>query len=552
MQYHTCMPVATLALIAISIDVVVGQSSQISTDPKAPRTVTDAGALQGVYLKDGKVSGYLGVPYAEALTPARRFLPSTQVQPWVGTLTATTAGAGCPQAGSAAGSVTGVEDCLKLDVYVPTGAHNASVAVYVHGGGLIQGTDATYDAAALAEDYGVVVICIQYRLGVLGFFQHEALAAQSNGALGGMNGILDQILALEFVKRNIEAFGGSSERVTVWGESAGAQSVCALVAAPPAAGLFSQAIIESGQCVDKGYSGWAPGNVSEGLAAGQHFLAAVGAADIAALRKLSLTTLVHAPYGVTPSGAWPPIYYNDNATFTDAASPRALWTAGKLNAKRLLVGFNTADGMVGWPFANYGEVNHTMTTAQVLTTLSKAFGPMHAEAVLQQYPLSQYGRPDAAVLAAYRDEALACPVYRMAGWASSAGVTTFTYLIGSPLVSGEFIWPTSYFPHGLELGALFDFTNLTFVPLFMTEETGRRLRNYWLEFVDGGTPVDPGGVAWPQFNGSATSESISPYMYIGPTIAVDGSPGDQLPLPDAARCAFWASIRATLDSPVDV
>jgi para-nitrobenzyl esterase len=502
------------------------------------------------------VAGFLGVPYAVPLSSQPRFLPATPVHPWPSPLKATTAGPGCPQAGSTAGTITGEEDCLHLDVYTPTAYLNsttampAAVAVYIHGGGFTAGTAGTYDGAALADTYGVVVVCVQYRIGVLGFFQHEALAAAGGGALGGMNGILDTVVALQWIQRNAAVFGGDPSRVTIWGESAGAQTVCVLTVAPAAKGLFRQAIIESGQCTDRGWTGWAPGNVSDGLAAGLHFLTATNAHTVDGLRNASLATLVNTPYGSTAGGRTPPIYYVDNHTFAAGTSPRDAWKAGQLNVRTLLLGFNTADGLVGWPFESYGPVNKSLTQDQSLAILATIFGAVPAMSVLNMYTTALYGRPDAAIMAAYRDEALACPEYQLSSWAIDAGVTTYTYLIGSPRKGGAPSnwpdWPTSYFPHGLELGALFDFTNFTGVPTFMTEETGRRLRNYWMEFVIGGAPRDlssGGGTPWSPFYGNSSNGPHSPYMYLGPTVSVDGSPGDQLPLPDVARCAFWVSIK---------
>jgi len=514
----------------------------------APVATTPLGVLQGLYLKDGRVTAFLGVPYAAALKwPAQRFTRAAPAVAWNGTLTVTEPGPGCPQL-ARDGGIHGREDCLQLDVFAPATAAGAAVVVFIHPGGLTQGAAWTWDGAALAETYGVVVVCVNYRLGPLGFLQHEAVGAESDGALGGMNGITDQMEALRWVQHNVDAFGGDAARVTVWGESAGAQSVCTLAAAPGAAGLFGQAIIESGQCTHPGRLGWGPGNISAGLAAGAAFLAAVGAADIAALRAAPLDVLVSTPYGTAADGATPPIYYLDNHTFPGDLTPRALWQTGRLNARAVLMGFNTADGLVGWPFitASYGTVNRSMTESQVRTVADHIFGPDAAPAVLAQYGAARYARPDARILAAYRDKALGCPEHRMAEWAAAAGVATYTYLIGSPRKSGDAVidWPTAYFPHGLELGALFDFTNKSFVPLVMTEETGARLRNYWMEFVLRGQPVDPspGGVAWPRFSGNGTTSQFSPYLYLGPTVGVDRFEGEQLPLPDEALCAFWDSI----------
>src|SRR5262249_3382397 len=141
------------------------------------------------------------------------------------------------------------EDCLYLNVW--TGAKSASehrpVMVWIHGGALTRGAGsvAAYDGESLAKK-GVVVVTINYRLGVFGFLAHPELSRESAHPSSGNYGLLDQIAALEWVKRNIEAFGGDPQRVTIFGESAGSWSVNALVASPLTKGLFQRAIGESG------------------------------------------------------------------------------------------------------------------------------------------------------------------------------------------------------------------------------------------------------------------------------------------------------------------
>src|SRR5262249_7006534 len=154
--------------------------------------------------------------------------------------------------GAAGGSLAQSEDCLTLNVWAPHGAKKAPVMVWIHGGAHRFGSGALsiYDGRAFARD-GVVLVTINYRLGLLGYFGHPALtAAAKSGEPLGNYGTMDQIAALKWVQQNIVAFGGDPANVTVFGESAGGASTLYLLATPSAKGLFAKAIVESG-------GGWA-------------------------------------------------------------------------------------------------------------------------------------------------------------------------------------------------------------------------------------------------------------------------------------------------------
>src|SRR5690606_37680695 len=138
------------------------------------------------------------------------------------------------------------EDCLTLNVWAPGEAKNLPVMVWIHGGALLRGgsSEPMYDGTKLAQQ-GIVVVSINYRLGLLGFFAHPALSAESAQGVSGNYGLLDQIEALRWVRDNIARFGGDPAQVTIAGESAGGLSVVALVASPLAHGLYSKAIVQS-------------------------------------------------------------------------------------------------------------------------------------------------------------------------------------------------------------------------------------------------------------------------------------------------------------------
>lgn len=186
------------------------------------------------------VSAFLGIPYAQPPTEDRRFRPPEAVSPWKAPLVATTFGPACPQKLPSGVTVPTSEDCLTLNVWSPDPAGRLPVLVFLYGGSFLHGGSAApvYDGANLAAAGPVVVVTLNYRLGALGF-----LAGLDT--IDGNFGILDQQLALRWVQENISAFGGDPERVTLFGQSAGAMSVGIHLDAPSSQALFRAAILES-------------------------------------------------------------------------------------------------------------------------------------------------------------------------------------------------------------------------------------------------------------------------------------------------------------------
>ncbi|MCB9690067.1 MAG: carboxylesterase family protein [Alphaproteobacteria bacterium] len=195
---------------------------------------------------DGAVRAFLGIPYAEPPVGALRFRQPVPASPWTTPRDARSYGRQCPQIGG--GAAIGDEDCLVLNVWSPDGAVDLPVMVFVHGGSFTSGSGSvdTYEGTNLAANGDAVIVTVNYRLGALGFLVTDALQAESTDGRVGNLGIADQVLALEWVRDQIGAFGGDPTEVTVFGESAGGISVCALIGAPEADGLFSRAIVQSG------------------------------------------------------------------------------------------------------------------------------------------------------------------------------------------------------------------------------------------------------------------------------------------------------------------
>ena len=210
----------------------------------------ETGQLHGTLTPAG-ARAWWGIPYAAPPVGDRRWRAPAPAPRWTGVRDAGKPGSPCPQpstTATGASIIVGDEDCLTLNVFHPPGAIDRAlpVMVWIHGGGQMYGTGATYDASRLAMTQNVMVVTLNYRLGPLGWFHHQAITGVGKTRVTGQFALLDLIAALRWVQRNIAAFGGDVDNVTIFGESAGAQNVYALLFAPAAKGLFHRAIAESG------------------------------------------------------------------------------------------------------------------------------------------------------------------------------------------------------------------------------------------------------------------------------------------------------------------
>lgn len=268
--------------------------------PAAPRVTIDTGTLEGAVDSASGVLVFRGIPYAAPPVGALRWQPPRPAARWTGVRPAKELGHNCMQ-GQPYSDIdpytAGVsEDCLYLNVWTTSLGKTAParpVMVWIHGGGFFAGFggEERHNGARLARK-GVVVVTLNYRLGPFGFLAHPALAAASPRHATGDYGLLDQIAALQWVRRNIARFGGNPARVTIFGESAGGMSVGALIASPLARGLFAHAILESGTGVGVGV-----GTRDSALASGVTFAESLGvhgrgAAAAKQLRAVSADTIL--------------------------------------------------------------------------------------------------------------------------------------------------------------------------------------------------------------------------------------------------------------------
>ena len=447
---------------------------------------------------------FLGIPYAAPPVGERRWKPPAPPATWSAPLDALDFQSGCMQTPSLLSLVPRTdEDCLYLNVFTPrpapAPATPAPVMVFIHGGGFDHGagSESRYDGQSLAEA-GVVLVTLNYRLGALGFLAHPALSAESPDGISGNQGILDQRAALQWVRRNIAAFGGDPKNVTVFGESAGAVSIYGHLLSPKSAGLFDRAILESGVAWLEGLPlrGANPTDGAEGQ--GLRLAKALGcdgANPLACLREKSETKLLTALktrpdelFG--PGDVWAPTIDGVNLT----GQPGAQLLAGNFAKVPVMVGSNGDEGSV---FLDAMPKDATEYEA----ALAIAFGDDRAKAVAAAYPSGNYASFTAALSAAIGDGYFVCDARRAARAFAKAGQSVYRY---------SFTRVPSAAPPALGIGS-FHSAEIQFI--FGGEFLGKALapeekplestmRGYWTRFARAGDPNGGGATAWPRYDAS--------------------------------------------------
>jgi carboxylesterase type B len=489
----TLVLVLPVTLLAVTWVAPAGAATAV----RSPVVHTDKGAIQGV-TKAG-VDSYLGVRYARAPVRRLRWEPPQPATAWTGVLPTTSYGSRCPQTPSPNGPLSLTEDCLFLNVQRPTGTvlgDALPVYVFIHGGGLTNGSASQHDGTSIVQQTGVIVVTINYRLGVLGWIGLPALTA-AQGASGNY-GLMDQLAALGWVHRNIAAFGGDSRRVTIGGESAGAFSVCALLSAPGAARLFSGAIMESGYCDT--------GSQSDAEFVGGAIAAQAGcsvpAHQLACLRGTSTQTLLTA---------WDNFGDPSFAVSGTPTLPLDLHVAilqGKIRHVPLLIGSNRDEGRT------FSVDNVGLDKAGYERWLqNNFFTPEQAAAVEARYP---WPATSDQFTGAYLTGAIltdgllgslgGCP-YRDLVNDFAVHVTTFVYEFDHRTGPGVRPEPVGYVwgaGHAAELAYMWpSFDNGT--PIAPTFNAGERQLSkqmiaYWGAFVKNGRPTAAGQPTWPALN----------------------------------------------------
>lgn len=446
----------------------------------APVVSTDGGPVRGQAIAGGGAV-FRGIRFAEPPVGALRWRPPIPLRPRAAVTEAIAEHAACPQPvygdWNRAAAATGSEDCLFLDIRTPRldSAARLPVLVWIHGGGN-RGGSADGTVESRITDGGILLVAIQYRLGALGFLSHRSLSAEQSGASGNY-GLMDQQAALRWVRRNIARFGGDPAKLTIAGQSAGAQDVGLQMLAPESAGLFRGAIEESGT---PGF-GLPPRSLAQNEGVGALIAAKAGLAANASagsLRAVPVAAILVAQETVAVPGL-------DDASFiwlqavVDGRflheTPAAAIAAGRVAPAALIIGMN----------ARELPLHGGITAAHAI--IRREFG-RHAEGALAFYGLQPGGTPVAdprlgdAKMQLADDLTFRCPTIALSSALAARGRRVWQYQF-------DYAPPGGTVAHSSELGVLFGVPGAGDPPL----------RAYWTAFVKTGDPEVPGLPRWPRY-----------------------------------------------------
>ena len=493
---------------AIAATVLMAMLAFVSAVAAAPVRV-EGGLIDGS-VKDG-MHIWLGIPYAAPPVGDLRWRAPQPVAPWTGVRAATAFSPACRQTAPWI-TMPQSEDCLYLNVWAPQTPKGKKlpVMVWLYGGGFYFGTAAQplYDGAHMAR-HGVIVVTLNYRVGVFGFFSHPQLAAE--GKVDGNQGLLDQVAALKWVSRNIAAFGGDPQRVTIFGESAGATSVAILTTSPLAKGLFQRAIAESGlSAIDASEAEGLDKATAEtcGLALGN----ALNAPHLADLRKLDGDTIIKQPL-------WPGFVVDGYIIPTDMTTA---YRSGQPGHVPLLVGWNADEGK---DLAGPMLAAQNVTRAHYPELAAEMIGHAPTQALLDAYPVKSDSDVKPMLFKLRTDDWS----WHMWQWAKLHTVSHSgpAYVYDFVHIPAEPATPCSYgcgAGHGAEIPYVFD--QLAQDPRAWTADdrmVAERMVTYWTNFAKSGNPNGPGLPVWPGFDGSDSS-----VIRLGSAAEVKSAP----PLPD--------------------
>ena len=490
-----------------------------------PVVATSRGLIAGTYLFNGTVESYLGVPYATPPTGALRWRAPQPAPPWTAPLVAASSPPACPQRLGEPPLHSQDEDCLYLNVVAPTRSSTLHpVLVYIHGGSYVQGgvaEDRLNASWAVARRRDLVVVTLQYRLGLLGWLGGSRLDAESNqSGASGNYGLLDQRLALAWVQSTVRAFGGDPQRVLVAGQSAGAGAVSAHLVSRGSRGLFSRAALLSGA-----FASWVSQSAAGAQAVYGTLAAAAGcasnvsaSAELSCLRGLSADALLAAlppeweDFGPTVGGAELPAPPSHLAA-AGALAPGVPIVAGSTEEDGTphLPAAASASDFDAWVGAEFGvsSLNYTTARQALLKTLYD--------------PAAERRRPDGAHSAAYwsqihllADAEMACPAIRTARWrgaAPKAGTTAtaaaWVYVWAHVRVAAAGRPDGVGADHSSELPFLFG-VEQAHDPRYAIHGDGERdlaanFLAFLRAFADGGAPnyVAGGAPGWPAYDDAA-------------------------------------------------
>lgn len=507
-----------VALLAAAVASCVAPGGASQAGAANPIVSMPAGQAQG--RTDGQLHVFKGLPYAAPPIGQARWKPPTALPAWSGVKDAGSFGAACVQPVARGVNIYAQElgalseDCLTLNVWAPANARKAPVFVWIHGGALRTGSskETLYDGARMAER-GIIVVSINYRLGVLGYLAHAELSAESPEGVSGNYGLLDQIEALRWVQRNIGAFGGDPANVTIAGESAGGLSVMYLMAAPSARGLFSKAVAESAYMVSTAELKQRNHGETPAEQAGANLLKALKKPDIAALRAMDAQAIT----GASNTAGFAPFGVVDGKVL-----PRQLvdtFDKGEQAKVPLLAGFNS------------GEIRSLTvlappppaTTAGYEKSIRDRYGDL-ADEFLRLYPSSNMQE---SVFATTRDALYGWTSERLVKSQTAAGAPSFLYLFDHGYPAADEAKLHAF--HASELPYVFGTLDRTppYWPAIPATAKERKLSDamlgYWTSFAKTGLPSAANGPDWKPYGSTGAfmlfadaprlSERVFPGMY---------------------------------------
>jgi para-nitrobenzyl esterase len=475
---------------------------------------TDRGPVRGVATDD--VRSFQGIPFAAPPVGSLRWRPPQPPARWRTPLDASKPRDFCAQLPGFGPGESVNEDCLYLNVTTPKRSHRPlPVMVWFHGGGFTSGAATQYDPVKLVTQGDVVVVTVAYRLGPLGFLATPGLTAETPGIQSGNYGLQDQQAALRWVQRNAAAFGGNPGNVTIFGESAGAASVCDHLVSPTAAGLFQKAIGESFSCAATTTT------KQEGEASGTAFSTQLGCSDAACLRAKPVADLLKA---------WPGGFPVIGGREFPLQPPDAI-RQGKYNKVPLLWGSNLDEYRLFVGLA-FDAVGNPVTPAMYEQITRATFGAA-ADQVLAKYPVGAYSTPSVA-LATWQTDA-------NSGLGTCDHVASYNLLKArSPLYAYQFVdrtapaifdWPNfdEGAAHAFELTYLWP--NLFGPPLNPQQQAlSTTMVSYWTTFAHTGNPNSRTVPTWPRFRSNSDVQSL------GLSTVSPSNPA----IP--SNCSFWSTI----------
>lgn len=507
-----------------------GELALLSRSRLVPQVrATTQGLVTGIRAETG-VERYSNIPYAAPPVAALRFRAPQKSPLRAQIYSAQSLGPGCLQPGAqslfTAAPLTQSEDCLQLNIWQPPLSDSARllpVMLWIHGGGLTIGsatdqisTRLIFDGSAFANQ-GVVLVSINYRLGAFGYMAPRAMFGEApDQPSAGNYGLLDQIAALNWVRENIAQFGGNPNLVTIFGESAGGVSTCALLAAPAARGLFARAISQSGNCLR------APTTLEAALSQGDRIAINAGCTDIAnqrnCLRALSAPALLEASKAVVnlTGTAVGETYGLNLDRFALTEAPAAAVASGRAAPVPYMLGVNDDESTSTNPATGLPN------TVAGYEALVRSQFPTIAGLVLAQYPPENYATPQRAYQDIVDDLRFTCANRRAAGDHAAVGNKVFHYALTQTLPDVQ-LAPLESF-HGIDVTFLFERANAQTAELNMRA----KMQNAWINFARDGEPGAALGYLWPRYDSARLGAELN-------SLAV-------APISDYRKsyCEFWA------------